>query len=291
MKRRRFLFINIGRFRLVIRKTFAAALFLLSLVLLILSKSESPAVKKITEGVVVAFSPVMQVMRYPLDLADRGSQAVVDFFNVYSQNKQLKADLQSIAVLKTKLKNLEHENKILQSQLNYIRPPDATFVTAKIVAQEKDGFSHSLLVYVGENALKIMAGQAVLSGDLVVGRIESVQGNYARVILLTDINSKIPVMTSKSKIHGILSGDNTSFPKLKFTDLNAGVKVGNTLVTSGVSGVFPRGLVVGRVIKTDADEIEVIPAVQINKVEYVEIIDYGLASIVVGQQRANEAQK
>lgn len=287
MKRRRFLFIRIGSFRLIIRKSVVVGLFILSLALLTLSHSDSPMVKKITGSVSSALSPVIKVAQYPAHLVYQSYEGVLDVFRVYTQNKRLKAENENVLLLKVKLNALQSENEMLKKMLNYTPPPEAHFVTAKIVAQEGDGFSHSLIVYLGDEA-KVRSGEAVLGEDGVVGRVESISGSYARIILLTDINSKIPVMTEEKRIRGMLSGDNTMIPKLIFTALDADINVGDFIVTSGVAGTFPSGLPIGRVSRIYKNTIEVDLISNIEKLEYVKIIDYGIQSIIVNQTAVSE---
>ena len=143
------------------------------------------------------------------------------------------------------------------------------------MAEEGDGFSHSLIAY-SENASQVRKGQVVLGAQSVVGRVESVSGSYIRVLLFTDINSKVPVILERNRIRGILSGDNTTVPKLLFTATGADIKEGDVVVTSGVAGVFPTGLPIGVISKITKDAIAVETISDIERLEYVKIVDYGV---------------
>ena len=146
------------------------------------------------------------------------------------------------------------------------------------MAEENDAFAHSLVAYIAdENASK---GDIALSDQGVVGRIEKISRNYAKIILITDINSKIPVIIEKSRIRGILSGDNTMMPKLIFTPLDAEINIGDRVVTSGVSGVFPAGLPVGEVVSVSKNEIVVRPFASREKLEYIKIVKYGIGGLL-----------
>ena len=114
----------------------------------------------------------------------------------------------------------------------------------------------------------------------MVGRVDRVGNVYAKILLITDINSKIPVMVEKSRTRGILSGDNTSLPKMVFTPLDADLDVGDRIVTSGVAGVFPVGLPVGKVISVDKHEIRVKPFGNLEKLDYIKLVDYGLDGLI-----------
>lgn len=282
MKRRRFLFIHIGQFRLIVRKSVVLGMFIAALALLVFSKSDSPLIRTARSSVSSTLSPVLQAVRYPFELIGSGYDAVVDVFQVYRQNKTLKAENAEVLMLKTKIKTLKAENERLGALLNYTPPADARFVTAKVIAVEGDGFSHSLIVYVND-AQDVKAGQVVLGDKGVVGRVENVGRHYARVILLTDINSKIPVIVGKGRTRGLLSGDNTSLPKLIYTALDADIKSGDEILTSGVSGFFPSDLPVGKVIGVRNGQIEIDVFSDIETLEYVRIVDYGLPGLIVEQ--------
>ena len=287
MKRRRVLFIRLSQFRLFIRKFLIAVLFVSALALMMLSKADSLVLEKTSDVLLQVFNPVIRVVQLPAQFVYGVYGKIKDVSRVYAENKKLKKEHADRLLLKNRLRTLEAENKLLARLLNYTPPPEATFVTAKIIAEEGDGFSHSLIAYVGKTD-KVKEGQVVLGGESVVGRVETVAGKYVRVLLFTDINSKIPVIVERSRERGILSGDNTTVPKLQFTALNADIKPGDMLVTSGVAGIFPAGLPVGIVSRIGEDETEVETITDIPRVEYVRIGDYGIYDDVVMMTSENE---
>ena len=221
MKRRRVLFIRLSQFRIFIRKLLVAALFVSALVFMMLSKADTLILNKISNSLSRGLSPVIQVMQFPAEVVYAIYDKIRDISLVYSENKRLKAENTELLMLKNQVRTLKAENKLLGQMLNYAPPPEATYITAKIVAEEGDGFSHSLIAY-SENASQVRKGQVVLGAQSVVGRVESVSGSYIRVLLFTDINSKVPVILERNRIRGILSGDNTTVPKLLFTATEIG---------------------------------------------------------------------
>lgn len=275
MKRRRVLFIRLSQFRVFIRKLLVAALFVSALVFMMLSKADTLILNKITNSVVQSFSPVVRVMQFPAEVLYAVYDKIRDITLVYSENKHLKAENADLLMLKNQVRTLKAENKLLGQMLNYTPPPEASYITAKIVAEEGDGFSHSLIAYT-DNASQVRKGQVVLGSESVVGRVESVSGSYIRVLLFTDINSRVPVVIERNRIRGILSGDNTTVPKLLFTAAGSDIKDGDMVVTSGVAGVFPTGLPIGVVSKITKDAISVETISDIERLEYVKIVDYGV---------------
>ena len=149
-------------------------------------------------------------------------------------------------------------------------------MSAKIIAESGDSFTHTLLVYIGNEAVK--KGQIVLGDESVIGRIDKVSGHYAKVILVTDINSKIPVVVERTRVRGILSGNNTALPQLMFMRSTSDIQEGDVIVTSGVGGMFPSGLPIGFVNSIKSGVIDVETMADISRVEYVRIVDYGLSA-------------
>lgn len=287
MKRRRVLFVRLSQLRLFARKFLIAVLFVSALALMVLSKADTFVLEKTSNVVLQVFNPIIRVVQMPAQFVYGVYERIKDISYVYAENKKLRKENIDMLLLKNQLRTLKTENRLLARLLNYMPPPEATFVTAKIVAEEGDGFSHSLIAYIGDTD-KVKEGQVVLGAESVVGRVETVAGRYVRVLLFTDINSKIPVLVERSRERGILSGDNTTVPKLQFTALNADIRPGDMLVTSGVAGVFPAGLPVGIISRIGEDEIDVETITDIPQLEYVRIVNYGIYEDVVKLISENE---
>lgn len=280
MRRRRVLFIKLSQFKLFARKVLIALVFVSALAFMMLSKADTVILNKTTGLVSATLSPFIQVLQFPGKIVYKGYEKVRDITTVYSQNEKLKEENLNLLVLKNQISVLKSENKLLGNMLNYTSLPEVSFITAKVVAEEGDGFSHSMIVYTGkENTVEEQ--QVVLGYESVVGRVEQVQGKYAKIILITDINSKIPVIAERSRERAILSGDNTLKPKLLYTKLNADIQKGDRIVTSGVAGAFPVGLPVGIVSDITEDGIAVTPIADIERLEFVKIVNYDIYSNVV----------
>ncbi len=275
MKRRRILFIKLSQFKIFIRKVLIAVVFVSALAFMMLSKADTVVLNKTTSFVSSILNPIIKIMQLPSQFVYIGYEKIRDISNVYEQNQLLKDENIKLLMLKNQNRTLQAENHILSQMLNYSPLPEALFVTAKVVAEEGDGFSHSLIVYIGNNK-NVQKNQIVLGKDSVVGRVENVNGKYARVILITDISSKIPVIVERSRERAILSGDNTMLPKLLYTSINADIKKGDRIVTSGVAGIFPVGLPIGIINNIMDNEIEVTPITDIERIEFVKIVDYGI---------------
>jgi len=139
---------------------------------------------------------------------------------------------------------------------------------------------HSLLVVAGARD-GVAKGQAVITGEGLVGRVVEAGERSARVLLITDINSRIPVVVQRTGDRALLAGDNSPYPRLLYLSPDAVVLVGDQVVTSGHGGVFIPGLPVGRVRAVTDDAVEVEPYVDWDRIEYVRLLDYELPGILL----------
>lgn len=275
MKRRRVLFIRLSQFRLFLRKLVVTLVCISAFGLMILSKADNAHLNKTEDMVSRILNPIIRVIQLPADGIYFVCEKIRDVVRVYADNKVLKNDAAQVDYLKNKMQALKIENELLSQMLSYTPPPDAEFVTAKVIATEGDGFSHSLIAYVLQEK-KIQKGQVVLYKEAVIGRVDSVHGAYVRVMLISDINSKIPIIVERSREKGILSGNNTSVLNLVLTSPAADIKKGDKIVTSGVGGIFPSNLPIGFVFNVSQESILIEPIYSIEKIEYVKIVHYAL---------------
>lgn len=278
MKRRKVLFVHLSHIRLMVKKFAIVLLFFIAFIMMMFNKTDAVLIDKTSSIATDIFSPVIELLAIPAKIVSGTLNYFYDFKNIREENERLREENRELVIKSTKAAALEVENKLLYDLLNYVSPKDADFITAKVIAEESNAFSRALILYTaGQNNVK--KGQIVLSDKGVIGRIERVGSVYSKVLLLTDINSKIPVIIENSRVRGILSGDNTSVPKLIFTPLEAEITVGDKIVTSGVAGVFPSGLPIGKVVSIEKNNIKVKTFSNLDRIEYVRIVDYHLADI------------
>lgn len=282
MKRRRSLFIHLSYIRILAKKFAIVILFLTAFALMLLNKTESVILEKTSSLATDLVSPIVDLLVVPA----RAIASVYDYFGeikeVYKDNQNLREENKKLLNLYDKMKVLEVENKLLANLLNYVSPPEARYITARIIAEEGDAFSHSVIAYTG-NSSALKKGQVALSDRGVVGRIDKVGNMYSKILLITDINSRIPVMVEKNRVRGILAGDNTSVPKMVFIPLDAELNIGDRIITSGVAGVFPSGLPVGQIASVEKNNVTVKPYSNLNSLEYIRIVDYGLEGIITNE--------
>ncbi|MDD4555899.1 MAG: rod shape-determining protein MreC [Alphaproteobacteria bacterium] len=273
LKRRRLLFLNFSKIRQLTKKFAIIILFIFAFVFMLISKTDTIVIEKTSSVAGDLLGPIIDTLSIPAKFIASSYNYVSSLRKTYEENAKLKEENKVLHELRNQIRALEIENRLLTQLLNYIQPPQAKFVTVRIVASENDAFSNSVIAYTGD-VENIKSGQIVLTQDGVIGRIEEVGKNYSKIYLITDINSKIPVIIERNRVRGILAGDNTDLVKLVFTPISTDIRVGDRIITSGVAGVFPPGIPVGKVVSTGKNNIRIKPYANIKNVEYVKVIEY-----------------
>lgn len=290
MKRRRSLFIHLSYIRILAKKFAIVILFLSAFVLMLLNKTETVIVEKTSSIATDIISPMIDILVIPA----RTFSSIYDYFRelkeVHKDNQNLREENKRLLGLYDNSRILEVENKLLANLLAYTPPPEAKYITARIIAEEGDAFSHSVIAYTGDNEA-VRKGQAVLGERGVVGRVDKIGKMYSKIILITDINSKIPVMVERTRVRGVLAGDNTPTPKMVFIPLDAELNIGDRIVTSGVAGVFPAGLPIGKVSTIDKNNVKIKPINNLGRMEYIRIVDYGLGGVIGGDEKSEEVEE
>ncbi len=275
VRRRRVLFLHLSRLRRTIKKSAIAVLFVLVFVFMLLNKTNNALIEKTSTTAEEIITPITEILVMPASMLLNGYDYLRSLRKIDIENQALREENRKLIMANAKNRALEIENKILADMLNYVVPPEADFITAKVVAQEGTAFAHSLTVYVGENN-HVEKGQVAISDKGVIGRVEDVGSRYAKIALINNINSKISVMIENTRVRGMMVGQNDIWPELVFLPLDAELNVGDKVVTSGIGGVFPVGLPVGKIASVSKNSAKIEPANNLSRLEYVMIVDYKL---------------
>lgn len=220
-----------------------------------------------------ALTPVLSVLSAPFRQAADFVSGVSGLTELRAENTQLHAENIRLREWYQTALMLESENQSLQALLNVKPDPQHRFITARVIGDSGNAFVKSALVSAGEND-GVQKGQAVLSGDGVVGRIIEAGNNSARILLLTDFNSRVPVLVEGSRQKAILAGTNGDMPLLKYLPQDSDIREGTRIVTSGNGGLFMAGLPVGTVDRGDDGQLYVKLYADISRLTHVRIVDY-----------------
>lgn len=266
-------------FRALAPKFAYFGLVALALGLMIFAKAETAVVEETRRAVSDAVAPILDAASRPVVTVRAGIDELRELASIRERNALLARENTRLMQWRDVARKLESENTILRGLLRYQPGPQASYISARVVADTGGSFAHSLLLNAGTRN-GVGKGQAVVTGDGLVGRTADVGARAARVLLLTDLNSRIPVLIESTRTRAILAGDNTDRPRLVHMSPGASASPGDRIVTSGHAGAFPPGIAVGVVVVSGEGSLRVRPFVSRERLEFVRVVDYGLSGIL-----------
>ena len=240
---------------------------------------DSEFTQRVRLAIVDAVTPILSVLSQPVEAFDRGVQRIENFFDVYVDNERLRRENANLLGWIDTARRLQLENHSLRVQLAHVPDARPRFVTARVVADTGGSFFHSVLLNTGRQQA-VRPGQPVISAGGLVGRTAEVGERSARVLLLTDINSRIPVLVEQTGERAILAGTNAARPNLVYLSANSPVSQGDRIVTSGHGGMFPPGLAVGVVAEVSEAGISVEPMIDFARLSEAIVLDFGVGGIL-----------
>ena len=166
-------------------------------------------------------SPVLEAIARPVAVANRTIADLKEFASLREENARLREENARLLAWQTAARRLENENEGLRGLANFREGPEASFITARIVGDSVSAYVRGALLNVGRK-VGVASGQAVVTGEGLAGRIAEVGDNSSRVLFVTDVNSRLPVLIERTRERAILAGDNSSQLRLTLLQSLAG---------------------------------------------------------------------
>src|SRR5262245_51460467 len=176
--------------------------------LMVLGKVEAPVVERVRTTVVDLLVPILEVMARPIRAVATLGDRMGAFGDLYAENRRLRDETEQLMQWQIIARQLEAENRSLRDLAHFVPEDAVSFVTARVVADVGGTFVRSILVTAGTRD-GVAKGQTAMTGDGLVGRVGETGERASRVLLLTDLNSQIPVLLENSRERAILTGDNS----------------------------------------------------------------------------------
>jgi rod shape-determining protein MreC len=269
-------------------------LVVVSGVMIVLGKADTLLFDRTRAFLADTAAPVLEFVSRPVATIDSVIQGVRSTFAIQSENGRLREENARLLRWQQTAQSLAAENERLKDLLKLAPDPALSYVSTRVIANSGDTYARSVLVNAGRRD-GVVRGQAAITGEGLAGRIAEVGERASRVLLLTDLNSHIPVLVESSRERAVLAGDNSDQPRLVYLPPRASVKPGDRIVTSGHGGVFPPGLPVGVIASLDSGIVRVEPFVELSRLDFVRVVDYGLSGVlpqpVVPIVRAGKGKK
>lgn len=253
-------------------KRFFFILILLTLILLFaLWRLDNQRIERFRYALIDAIIPNTTFLLEPVNITYQIISDFKSYVNLYQQNQYLKSELEEMTGWKEVALQLEQKNAELSILNNVKLDPTINWVTGQVAADSGSPFNQSILLNIGSND-GVTDGAEAMGGLGLVGRISGLGKKTSRVILLTDVSSSIPVIVEKSGQRGLVRGDNTINPKLKFLETSKNVKAGMRVITSGEGKVFSPNLLVGNIVQDSKGQLRIKLSAQLKDLSYLRIL-------------------
>lgn len=254
-----------------VRRLVIGVLALVLFALFLLWRIDSPRIERFRTAVVDAVVPNMDWAMAPVTGLARMVEDFRSYARIYEQNQELRRELQQMRAWREAALQLEQRNAQLLDMARVRLDPQLTHVTGVVMADAGSPYRQSVLLNVGARD-GIVDGWAVMDGLGLAGRIAGVGDRSARVILLTDSNSRVPVIVQPTGQRALLSGDNTPLPALDFVEAPDALRPGDRVVSASDGGVFPPGLLVGEVVTATDGRLRVQLAADYGRLDFLRVL-------------------
>ena len=270
---------RLGSLKTLLQRFAFLSLIALTFALMLIGKADTVFVERTRIAITDAVMPIFRILSQPANAIAVTIANVRELAAIREQNARLRDDNGRLLQWQSIAQRLEVENRSLKALLALIPEPTAKFVSARVVGDTGGTFAQSVLITAGTGD-GVGKGNVVMTGEGLVGRVMQAGTRSARVLLITDINSRIPVVVGEAGNRAILVGDNGLRPRLLYVGAKTVVVPGDKVTTSGDAEAFPPGLPVGRVARVQDVIVEIEPYFSRDKLQHVRVVDYGLSGIL-----------
>ncbi len=209
----------------------------------------------------------------PENVIKNGFIATKNHFFVYEENKILKQKVKDLEIKKYNTQYIQTENERLKETLNELKF-SSDEILAKVIVDKQSPFLKSIIVNKGSKH-GVILGMGVIDQEYLVGKVVEVNFTTSRVLLLSDLNSKIPVDILPNNIQSILSGTGGDIGKIQYIKEEALIESESVVYTSGAGGIFKPGVPIGRTVKNNLNsEINVEFYSEFSQLRFVKLRSY-----------------
>jgi rod shape-determining protein MreC len=245
------------------------ALIIISIVLIFIETIETKPLNSFRAIVKDTIYRGSLIVSLPAKGFGSSTNYIKEHINLYSNYNQLKKEYTELKNSSSKSDFLELENNQLRKLIDEQIASSSNYVSARVMLDKQSPYLNSFIINIGKNK-KIKNGLAVLEAKNFIGRIVDVNYFSSRVLLVSDLNSKIPVIIEPSGHHAILSGHGANPPTLEYLPKNYKINNGDKVYTSGKARIFSPGLPVGEV-KIENNIANVLLFSDLNQVTFVNV--------------------
>jgi len=251
-------------------------MLMLSLCLVLIGRADQSFSGHVRANVDDILAPAYNFVGAPIVAAEHGTGVIGHLFDLQAENAQLRAENATLLQWQAVAMALEAQNNALKATLNYVPAPAPSFFTGDVVADLGGVYARSVLVVLppSESNPEAMVGAVAMDGRGVAGRVVEAGTRSARVLLITDLNSRIPVAIGAGGAPALMTGTNGADPALLYWAPGQPPAEGDMVLTSAAGGAFPPGLPVGVVHYNAQNDPVVLPLADLDSLRLLRLFSY-----------------
>ncbi|HDG97016.1 MAG: rod shape-determining protein MreC [Deltaproteobacteria bacterium] len=260
------------------RKAWIWAVLIIIALLLLSSESGTNRQWNLLDKIVVETTgPLQRLFTYAVDAVENFWLEYFYLVGVRRENRELRRQVQQLMLENSRYRELLSTYERLQALLKFKETFKEPVAAARVIGRDPSGWFRSVIVDKGEID-GITMDMPVVNARGVVGRIVSVSPHYSKVLLIIDQNSSVDCLIQRTRDRGMVKGLSEELCEVAYIVKSSDVRLDDVVITSGLGGVFPKGLPLGKVIRVEQrpgelfKEVEMRPAVDFSKLEEVLII-------------------
>lgn len=272
-------FFRLQRIKQQLKRFVALPLVFFALCLFVfMAKSDAPFVLEGRRAVYDTLTPVLKEVMSPIDLLVEKVGFIKNYVFVYQENERLRAENQQLRGWQYTALQLAQEQKELFLHLKYEPHFKASSKYVRMLGEYNSPFTHAIVLE-GGTQQGIFKGDVLMQENALFGHVIEVNLNTSRALKLTDYFSRLPVFVGADKTPAILMGDNQNEPVLTALPEEHHIKEGDRVVSAGIAGVYPEGLMIGYVSNQQGD-FRVNLVAKKGENSFIQVIHFNLGGLI-----------
>jgi rod shape-determining protein MreC len=199
----------------------------------------------VSKLILTVFSPALEGMTDISDNIKRTWEEYIAIRDARRENRRLKKELANVRNLIGEALEYQLENERLRNLLAFKKKKSISMVASKVIGKDSTRWFQTILINKGSKE-GLVKNIAVLTPEGIVGHIIEISTGVSKVLLINDINSSVSAIIQRNRTQGIVVGSGGELCRTKFLSNTADIRDGDIMVTSGLGGIYPKGITIGR---------------------------------------------
>ncbi|UCC66687.1 MAG: rod shape-determining protein MreC [Deltaproteobacteria bacterium] len=232
----------------------------------------------VLHSVILRFtSPCQRAFHWTIDSVCNLFQTYILLVNIKKENRRLQAELLRLQRENDELRESAEAVRRLRRLLLFKKQVSASMVPAEVIASSPSSWFRTIVINKGQRD-GVRKGMPVVTWEGVVGQVIRTSPGSSIILLIIDRNSSVDALVQRTRTKGILEGEGGARCQLRYVPRTDEIQVGDRIVTSGLGGIFPKGLLIGKVVRVEKreyglfQEVAVTPGAEFSRLEEVMVI-------------------